>query len=663
MKTLAKYFLWVVFATVLPLVTFSCSDDNDDDATKVDDFNVQFVLPSSVDVMSGGDCILSVGDGVAPLTTDIFQLESAGGVFYNCAVTNANESNFTISIPSEVVAGSYRLYIKRGDRKKLYGTLYVNRIEGIDITPEEGTTIYGQVACDGAGVAGVVVSDGVEVVATDADGVYQLKSAKKSGYVFISIPGGYEVPSDGILPRFAMHLRSDASTPERVDFAVNQAFGQDNYKVLFLGDMHLANRTKDLEQFKDFTDDLNSYLAAHSGEKIYAVTLGDMTWDLYWYSNKYELADYLKTMNEAVKNLQVFHTMGNHDNDMNAKSDFDAEIRYREIICPTYYSFNIGKVHYVVLDDIDCSKYDGTDSRNYSKSISEEQFAWLAKDLAFVPKTTPLVVTMHAQVFKPHDAVSFQIDHDPTNTAKLFDVLSGYKVHFVTGHTHQLYNVDPTNVAGAVGISDFIEHNSGSICASWWWSGNLTPGYNIQTDGGPGGYGIWDIAGTDFKYIYKGTKCSENYQFRTYDLNNVSFTEADVPNMPDVAKIKKEFKKYTDAYPANTNNEVLINVWNYNPKWTVTVTTADGNALVATPVQAFDPLHMIAYTVPRFNGLKASATSAPGFITELHPHFFKVQCPDADTDLKITVKDEFGNTWTEDMARPKAFNLETYKPF
>ena len=53
--------------------------------------------------------------------------------------------------------------------------------------------------------------------------------------------------------------------------------------------------------------------------------------DLYWYSNKYELADYLKTVNEAFKDLQIFHTMGNHDNDMNATSDFDAEIRYRTI--------------------------------------------------------------------------------------------------------------------------------------------------------------------------------------------------------------------------------------------------------------------------------------------------------------------------------------------
>ncbi len=49
-------------------------------------------------------------------------------------------------------------------------------------------------------IAGVVVSDGVETVQTDNNGVYQLKSEKESGYVFISVPGGYECALDGVFP-------------------------------------------------------------------------------------------------------------------------------------------------------------------------------------------------------------------------------------------------------------------------------------------------------------------------------------------------------------------------------------------------------------------------------------------------------------------------------
>ena len=32
-----------------------------------------------------------------------------------------------------------------------------------------------------------------------------------------------------------------------------------------------------------------------------------------------------------------------------------------------------------------------------------------------------------------------------------------------------------------------------------------------------------------------------------------------------------------------------------------------------------------------------------------------------DTDLVITVKDEFENEWTENMQRPKAFSTDAYK--
>lgn len=113
--------------------------------------------------------------------------------------------------------------------------------------------------------------------------------------------------------------------------------------------------------------------------------------------------------------------MGNHDNDFQTRSDYDAAVKYVDQICPTYYSFNIGKVHYVVMDDIDCSSYDGSTSRNYVKSLSAEQLDWLAKDLSHVDKTTPVVVAMHAQVFYPTTS-GFKIDHDPVNTQRLFDI-------------------------------------------------------------------------------------------------------------------------------------------------------------------------------------------------------------------------------------------------
>lgn len=599
-----------------------------------------------------------MGGGKSPLTTDTFILESDAGVSYVCPIVNTSSDSFTVRLADGCETGYYKVFVKRDARKKSFGRIYINIVEDIDFKPDAGTTVYGIVSSAGVGVENVVVSDGAEVTVTNEKGIYQLKSAKKWGYVFISVPSGYEVPSVGVLPQFHRALKNSADVVERADFKLEKVDGQDSYKIFMLGDMHLANRTGDLGQFAQFTSDLTDYMTRHKGEKMYALTLGDMTWDLYWYSNSYYFPQYLNTVNSQIKNLQIFHTMGNHDNDFQTRSDYDAAVKYVDQICPTYYSFNIGKVHYVVMDDIDCSSYDGSTSRNYVKSLSAEQLDWLAKDLSYVAKTTPVVVAMHAQVFYPTTS-GFKIDHDQVNTLRLFDILDGYTVRFVTGHTHKLFNVTPD--APIVDGHNFREYNSGSVCASWWWSGNLTPGIHIGTDGTPGGYGIWDVTGTDFQCLYKSTGWPEEYQFRSYDLNNVHFSMADVPLMPsDIsASVKNAYMQYVNAYPQNNDNEVLINIWNRNSDWTLSVVDENRKTLPYTEVWAYDPLHIAALSVKRFNN--AGLKSTPSFITDKFTHFFKVKADDADTDLVITVKDEFGNEWTENMQRPKAFSTDAYR--
>lgn len=657
MKKIAAYLVWFVLVAGLPLM--ACSKD---EATEVasDSFGVSFDCPSLIEVSKGGEYTFQVEGGEEPQASDVLVLESTDGISYTCTLVSVSENSFTVKISEGCESGTYRVFIKRGDRKKQIGSTYINIVEGMDFTPDAGTTVYGVVSTADGPVPGVVVSDGVEVTVTNEQGIYQLQSDKEWGYVFISVPAGYEVPAEGVLPQFYKMMKGDASTAERVDFSLTAVDGQDDYKVLVLGDMHQANRTGDLKQFMEFTSDLNAYRALHQQEKMYAIALGDMTWDLYWYSNSYALPEYLNTINSQVKGLQIFHTIGNHDYDYKATNDRDAESRFMDYIAPTYYSFNLGKVHYVVLDDIDCSNYDGTTSRDYEKRVSAGQLSWLAKDLSHVDKSVPLVVVMHAQVFYPSQTDGFKVDHDVLNTTQLLNVLDGYKVHFITGHTHMNYNVMPDDAV--TGGREVYEHNTGAICGSWWWSGYLTPGVHLSPDGTPGGYAIWSVNGTDMEWMYKATGWTEDYQFRSYDLNNVHFSLADVPQMPASvpASVKKEYMKYVEAYPENQDNEVLINIWNWNPRWTLKVTDENGNTLTPEEVWAYDPLHVAAMSVKRFNS--STLTSTPSFITENFPHFFKVKAADADVDLTITVCDEFGHQWTENMQRPKAFSTDAYLP-
>ena len=101
--------------------------------------------------------------------------------------------------------------------------------------------------------------------------------------------------------------------------------------------MHLANRNNDLSQFKlRFLPDLNTTVEKYrsEGKKVYGLTLGDMTWDQYWYSNRYDLSKYLITIKSV--DLPIFNCTGNHDNNPYCADDWQAEQAYKDIIGPTY---------------------------------------------------------------------------------------------------------------------------------------------------------------------------------------------------------------------------------------------------------------------------------------------------------------------------------------
>jgi hypothetical protein len=71
-----------------------------------------------------------------------------------------------------------------------------------------------------------------------------------------------------------------------------------------------------------------------------------------------------------------------------------SDITFKKMYGPTHYSFNRGKVHYVVLDDV---YYLGTE-REYEGRITQQQLDWLQKDLSFVPKDNLLIVCLHIPV-------------------------------------------------------------------------------------------------------------------------------------------------------------------------------------------------------------------------------------------------------------------------
>jgi hypothetical protein len=604
-------------------------------------------IPSSLNVPAGGEIVLT-GSGFEVNDQMVFVLTTDAGKVYTAVVISVTSQSVTFTLPSGITSGTYTLTVKRGSDSMVLGTLTVNVTVSTVIPDIPGMTVKGVVYCDGEGVQGVVVSDGVEVTATDSQGIYYLPSAKQYGFVFISLPGNYEIAASDNIPQFFQRL-SGGSSAEQHDFSLVHT-DNNNHVVLAMADWHLANRNDDLTQFSNgFLPDVNATISAYTaaGKKVYGVPLGDMTWDAYWYENNFRLDKYLAEMKKI--NCPMFNTMGNHDNDPYVQGDLAAEAPFREIIGPTYYSFNLGQVHYVVLDDIQYINTGGAQGvigdRNYSDIVVTAQTSWLEKDLAAIAdKSTPLVIFIHSPLFgnPTLDASGEQVNSVVLNNGSAMQSLvQGFdEVHFVSGHTHINYNVESAAV---------MEHNTAAVCATWWWTGKTGYANNhICRDGSPGGYGVWEINGKDLKWQFKSIGMPATYQFRSYDLNRVIITAAAfAPNSTDEA-----LAPYAGVYATpNAVNDVLINVWGYDTQWTVEVTEG-GIPLAVERVSVKDPLHIISYEAKRLN---AGAVPTSSFVTGNSAHMFLVRASSPTSTLEIRVTDRFGRVYSETMARPKDF--------
>lgn len=106
------------------------------------------------------------------------------------------------------------------------------------------------------------------------------------------------------------------------------------------------------------------------------------------------------------------------------------------------------------------------------------------------------------------------MDQDETvNTAALYKLLEGYNAHIISGHTH--FN---TNVC----FNDsLMEHNTAAVCGTWWRA-------DINVDGTPRGYGIYEVNGDQLKWIYKSAGYPLEHQFHAYPAGSSDEYPSDI---------------------------------------------------------------------------------------------------------------------------------------
>ena len=536
----------------------------------------------------------------------------------------------------------------------------------------KGATLYGTVECNGTPLEGVVVSDGVEVVKTDKKGVYNLVSEKKNGTVFITIPSGYEAYTEGddVVPQFWAHLTAEPTATERHDFRVRRA-DNDNHVIVAVTDIHLANLFNDVSIFTNsFVPSVKSEIEQYrkQGIPVYTICMGDSSFDIYWYDYLYDIGDFRRTLAEANYPTQFFNTMGNHDNDgatpCDENTDWNASAKYRKAFGPTYYSVNIGKVHYIMLDNqvylnepLPNAKpgKNIVGARNRVTSITRAQLDWLAKDLATVTdKNTPIVLAAHAPIFRYEDYMDAPIKCNlPEEQRNEFVALlkEFSTVHILSGHTHRNRCCYGRDDAAQPDIANITEHTVSAVSGTRWHT-TAFGGPQIAVTGDPAGCKIFKIADNDISWYFKATEFDADTQFRCFDMNQVA----------QFYNTSGEMKVFLDHYPKRTNygkkagsNEVMIHVWDWANDWKIKV-TEDSKELDVTRKKAENPQYVLAYEVAKrlwtFD-LKSSSSKKK----TRHPHMFHVTTSSPNSTLEVTVTDCFGNEYHQTMERPKPFHL------
>ena len=416
----------------------------------------------------------------------------------------------------------------------------------VAFAPSSPLRIRGTVTGGGRGLAGVRVSDGVSVVRTTADGSYALIADSAQPFVFVSTPAGWQPVRNATgTARFYQPIMG-SSGEMRADFALVPRAGDAKHTMLVLADPQTRTREEtDLVHSQTVPDVLGT-IAGAGDRAILGVACGDIMFDDLTLYPEWE---------RAVQRMGVpfYQVIGNHDLDYTSRTDEGASETFRSRFGPTAYSFDVGAIHYVMLDNV---FWHGAGYLGY---LDGRQLAWMAADLATIERGRTVVVLMHIPALSTMDQRRTNAKTPGTgssvmNREALYRLLEPFKSHIVSGHQHELEQVHEGGPRHIV---------AGAVCGAWW-SGP------ICYDGTPNGYLVLQGDDAAVSWQYKSTGLPAEHQIRGY-------------------------KRGADR---TAPDEVVANVWAWDDSWRVTW-FEDGQPRGAMARRrGFDPLSVELHTGP-----------------------------------------------------------------
>lgn len=415
------------------------------------------------------------------------------------------------------------------------------------------------------GIAAVGVSNGEQIVLTDSEGYYELQ-IEDGDLLFVIKPSGYAFLLDSLnKPQFyyihkptgSPKLRYPGSAPtgdlpKRVDFGLIEKSEPDSFTALVFGDPQPYT----LEEVDFFERGIVSEVEGIQ-DVAFGISLGDLVGD--------DLSLF-KPYSKAVAKVGIpwFNVLGNHDENYDVDRDELADETFEEHFGPSTYSFNVGKVHFIILDDILWP--DPRDGKGYWGGFRQDQLAYVENDLQLVDHDQLVVLAMHIPLSEGNGD-SFR-DED---RKRLFELLAPYPYTLsLSAHTHLQKQDYFDRNDGWMQDTPHHHYNVGTTSGDWYKGlvGENGVPESTMRDGTPKGYALLDFEGNQYKIRYQVAGKPSDYQMEIF---NPKVVEKGVKTSAGI---------FVNFFMGSSGDEVLIKI-------------GDGDWKNMNPVTEPDPSYLV----------------------------------------------------------------------
>lgn len=492
------------------------------------------------------------------------------------------------------------------------------------------------------GLPGVMVSNGREVVKTDASGRYTLPIEDES-IIFVIKPTGYALPLEAAtnLPRFyyvhqpkgtpaELNLRyrgiePTGALPQSVDFALRKSEEPAKFDVILFTDPQPESGV----EVEFVRDDVVSALVGTKA--AFGMTTGDIMFDdLSLYGRQNRIIGQI--------GLPWFNIGGNHDLNFEAPNAKYSRETFKRTFGPTYYAFEHGGALFLMLDNVE---YLGTDPKKprrngeYQGRIGERQLAFIANVLKETPADRLVVIAMHIPLRTYLDLKDPAVN--TVDRAELFKLLGDRPSVSVSGHTHTTEHHYFGSEDGFTGATPHHHHVMTAVSGSWWSGPYDHRGIATadSRDGSPNGFHILSVDGNRYTTSFRPANEPAGRQMRI--VLDGDFHRAD-------RELYREFRMgqllgSPIAQPRVSATEVIVNFFDGGPRSKVEYRIGQRAPVVMTRESRPDPFVHEVF-------VRNEMTKKPWVKAEPCSHLWAARLP-ADLDagthcIEVKATDEYG---------------------